>query len=172
MGQHGRAGGSRYLIPLLSDDGTTPDQKRPGMYTLAANKIYYYILGGVGAPFTSVQITGYTAGAVIDAANIQDCNQGGGGLNEDGTINTREVSDISTTAGEWIDEKPSSGYVAVNGTGWSVGTGATACVVAAAGTAVGGAMFHVGETGAARTRLMIDTGGTGGDFVVAGHLKD
>jgi hypothetical protein len=160
------------LKPILTDDGSSPDEKAPGIYTLTANKTYVFILGGAAAPFASVQLTGYTAGAAVTSATIQDCNHGGPFTNEDGSASTREITDISLVVGEWIPERPPSGYVGVDGTGWTVGSGATACVVAAAGTGVGGAMFHLGETGAARTRLAVVVAGTGGDFRVAGHMKD
>lgn len=156
MGQHGRAGG-RYIRPI-DQNGATPDTEGPqGTFTLTAGTTYYYVLGGAATPLESIQITGYTAGLIITSATIQDCNHG-----------ENEVTDKSSTAGEWVNEDPSTGFVGVDGTGWT----ASNSVVAAAGTGVGGAMFHVGDTGAARTRLEVVVGGTGGKARVSGHAKD
>lgn len=151
---------SPYLTPTKSD-GTSPAAQTGanlGKFTLVAGTTYYYILSAGDAPFASVHITGYTAGLVITSATIADCNHTG-----------LEVSDLSTTSGEWLQERPSSAsaYVSTTGTGWSVASG----VVASAGSAVGGALWHVAETCARRVRLEVVVGGTGGDLRVSYGAK-
>jgi hypothetical protein len=155
MAQITRAGGGRYVPPIKSD-GTAVAESGHGRYTLAANTTYYYILGGAGAPFQSVQITGYTAGLVITTATIQDTNH-----------HDAEVTDISATVGEWVNETPASGDVQVDGTGWTSST----AIVSASGAGVGGAVWHLAEMSTFRVRLEVVVGATGGDLRVSSHGK-
>jgi hypothetical protein len=166
MSRMPRAGG-RYVAPIKQSDGTSPVEEGHGKYTLAANTTYVYPLGGADAPFQSVQLTGYTSAAVITTATIRDCNHHGG-MNSGLPATQGDVPDTSTTVGEWIAEDPTTAFVGVDGTGWSVTNG----VVAAAGSGVGGALFHVAETGAARTLLEVAVGATGGVFRASAHGKD
>ena len=160
-------GNRRYLIPIDTADGTSPTEVQHGRYTLTANHTYVYILPSHDTPFTSIDLTCYSATMVITSATIQDTNHSG-----TATAGTSpDVSDTSVVVGEWKNERPTNGYVAADGTGWSVGTGATACVVAASGAGVGGALWHIAETGAFRTRLIVVVGGTGGDLRVSGAGK-
>lgn len=162
MGQHGRAGGARWVYPIDSNgaslENTSADKGR-GVCTLTAGATYYYILGGIAAPFQSVHLTGKTAALILTSAALQDCNH----VDQD-------VTNYSGTAGEWLTEQPTTAYVAVAGTGveWSATNG----VVAATGGHVGGALWHDAETGAARTRLAVVVGATGGDALVSYHAKD
>lgn len=157
MSRMPRAGG-RYVAPIVLPDGTTVSPEAPkGAYTLTAGTTYRYILGGPDAPFLSVQLTGLTAAAVVTSATIRDCNH-----------HELEVLDNDTAAGAWIAEDPSTGFVGVDGTNWTVSNS----VVAASGGGVGGAMWHLGETGAYRTCLEVVMGGTGGLFRVSCHSKD
>lgn len=155
MGSQARSGG-RY-VPPIDSTGATPNTEGPqGTYTLTAGQHYYYVLGGDSAPFVSVHITG-NAAIVITSATVQDCNHG-----------DNEVTNFSTTAGEWIPETPTTAYVGTTGTGWSQTNG----VAAALGTGAGGAMFHVTETAARRTRLDVLVGATGGTLKVSAMGKD
>lgn len=156
MGYKPRAGG-RYVIPIDSTGAELTNAGPPGEFTLTAGAHYYYVLGGSAAPFQSVHLTGYTAGLIITSATIQDCNH-----------DERDVTNQSTVAGEWAPETPPTGYVGPTGTGWTATNG----VVAAAGTGVGGAVIHIAETGAYRTRLDVLVGGTGGKLRVSFHGKD
>lgn len=156
MGRHSRAGG-RYIAPLLTSGTELTAQTGRGVYTLSSGTTYFFITGGADAPFVSIHLTGYTAGLVITSATIQDCNH-----------HELDVLNHSTVAGEWINEDPDTAFVGTDGTGWSQTNG----VVAASGGGVGGAMFHVSETGAYRTRLAVVVGGTGGLVRVSGHGKD
>ena len=140
-----------YLKPVKSD-GTFPIVEGPsGQYTLEASATYYYDVPSDDQLF-AVQIIGYTAGLVITSATIQDSS-----------CDPRDVALISSTAGEWISESPSTAYVGTDGTGWTVASG----VVASAGSALGGALWHVVDSGASRTRLRVVVGGTGGIVRVA-----
>lgn len=147
-----------YVTPLDPNGVELTTRKRKGVFTLTANTSYFYIWGGAAATCQHVQLTGYTAGLVITVAKIQSCSQG-----------HDEVSDVSTTVGEWIDEDPTTGDVRTDGTGWSQPAAST---VAASGAGVGGASWQLGiGWSPARTRLRIDVGGTGGDVAVAIHGK-
>lgn len=153
-------GNQRYLVPLDTADGSSPAEAPHGEYTLTASHTYVYILPTKDTAFTSIDITGYDAALVITSATVQDTNH-----------SDKDVPDTSTTTGEWKNERPTAGYVAADGTGWGVGSGATACVVAANGSGVGGALWHIAETGAARTRLIVVVGATGGRLRVSGAGK-
>lgn len=151
------AGIGTYITPRETDGDELTTTKRRGMYTLAANTTYLFVFGGATAPYQHVQLTGYTAGAVVTSATIQTCSQG-----------VREVSDTSTVVGEWIDEDPTDAFVAVDGTGWTQSNG----IAAANGTGVGGASWQLVRWAPSRSRLKVVVGGTGGDFVVAWHGKE
>src|SRR5258707_122569 len=120
MGQHGRAGGARWVYPIDSNgaslENTSADKGR-GVCTLTAGATYYYILGGIAAPFQSVHLTGKTAALILTSAAIQDCNH-----------MEQDITHYSSTDGEWLTEQPTTAYVAVKGTGveWSATNGVVA----------------------------------------------
>ena len=147
MSQAGRAGG-RYVTPIKSD-GTEPAQIGRGIYTLEAGATYYYLLGGAGGVFGSGTITGYDAAAILTSATVQDTDHP-----------EQDITNIHAVTGDWISEDPSTAFVGADGAGWTVTNG----VLAVAGGAVGGARFNVAETAAARTRVAVVVGGTGGRF--------
>lgn len=147
MSMAGRAGG-RYVTPIKSD-GTEPDQIGRGIYTLTAGATYYYVLGGAGGVFGSGTITGYDAAAILTSATIQDTDHP-----------EQDITNINAVVGDWISEDPATAFVGADGAGWTVTNG----VLAVAGGAVGGARFNIAETAAARTRVAVVVGGTGGRF--------
>lgn len=157
-------GRSRYLVPIDTADGTSPAEAPHGEYTLVATHTYVYLNPSLDTWVESFDLQGIDAALIITSATVQDTNRP-----------IQDLTDISTTVGGWKNERPTNGYVAADGTGWSVGSGATACVVAAtgsgAGGTVGGALWHVAETGAARTRLIIVVGATGGKACVSAAGK-
>lgn len=109
MSRQPRAGGT-YVAPLRQSDGVILTNEAPaGVYTLAANTTYHYVIGGPDASRLSIQITGYTAGMVITSATVKDTNH-----------SENDVPNTSIVVGEWITEDPSAAFVAVDGTGWSV----------------------------------------------------
>lgn len=147
--------GGPYVVPLLTDDGSEAVAAgERGKYTLAANKTYVCPLGGIGAPTQSVQITGDAA--VILTLTIEECN-----------ADVSEISDTYTAADGWTKDNGSAGVTSGAGTGWTP----TARTVAVAGGNVGSAMFQLPDRGAARTRLTIVVGGTGGVVRVGAHGK-
>ncbi len=154
MGRAGRTG-TRYITPIDSTGAPLTEQGK-GRYVLAAGQTYHYLLGGEDAPFLSVMITGYDAAAIITSATIMDTNH-----------RSDEVPDQDGTAGNWIPDNPTGGYVATTGTGWTP----TNRILAVAGGAVGGARWNIAETGLARTRLTVVMGGTGGTFRVSSWGK-
>ncbi len=152
-------GNRRYLVPIDTADGSSPSEGPRGAYTLTTGHTYVYIAPSMDTPFASIHLTGIDAALAFTSATVQDCSHGG--PNSAGGPTSGDVPDTSTTVGEWVNERPTNGYVGVDGTGWSVGTGATACVVASTGSGLGGALWHIAETGAPRTRLLVVCTGTG-----------
>ena len=162
MSRQPRAGG-RYVQPIDNAGALVSPEIGHGKYTLLANTLYFFPLGGADAAFQSVHLTVYSLTMVITSGTIQDCDHHGGPLSLPG-----DVSDFSVVAGEWISETPTTSYVGVNGTGWSQTNG----VFSSLGSALGGALVHVAETGAYRTRLAVQVGATGGIARVSAHGKD
>lgn len=155
MARSGRTG-MRYVTPVDGSGNGVAEQGK-GLYSLAAGTTYHFPIGGDDGPFQSICLTGYTAAAVVTSATVYDTNH-----------RVDEVSDFDATAGNWIPESQSERVsVQTTGTGWS----ATNDVIAANGTGVGGAMWHIAETGAARTRLTVVIGATGGTFRVSAWGK-
>ena len=147
----------RQYLPPMKTDGTflTEVANNPGQYTLVANTTYLYVLGAYTSKIMGLQITGYDSGLVITSATMQD------------TLHSEiEVLAKSTTAGEWVPETPTT-YVAATGTGWS----ATNSVIAAAGSGLGGGVWHVANSAAHRLRLSVVVGATGGKLRVSMNTK-
>lgn len=141
MSQYPRPGGP-YCQPIKSD-GTLLPMAAAGAAVLSGSTTYYYAIGGESSPLNSVQVKwDTTLNAVI---TVEDTN----------TL-TADVSLFDATAGNWIQENPTTAYVGVTG-------GAVAnLTVTVALTTAGGCMIHLGNTGARRTRLkvVVTTGGT------------
>lgn len=155
MGRQNRASGP-YVAPIKSDGTLQTDEKGRGNYTLTSGTTYYYPLGGAGAPLIGAHVQ-WDASIVITSITVEDSNFG-----------DDEAPITSSTAGDWIDEDPSTAFVGL------VGAGATATngVVAVTGGAAGGAMFHIANSGARRTRLKVVVGATGGVLRAAAWGKD
>jgi hypothetical protein len=157
MGRRNRAG-NRYVAPIDSA-GAAPVAAVPGprgQFTLSSGTTYLYILTAADPTRISAHVQ-WDAAVVITSITFEDTN-----------VMRDEVSDFSTTNGDWIDEDPSTAFVGTQGAGVTVTNG----VVAVAGGAVGGCMFHVADHGAARARLRVVVGGTGGVVRVATHDKE
>src|SRR3954464_5027860 len=162
-------GNRRYLVPIDTADGTSPTEFRHGEYTLTALHTYVFLNPSLDTWVASFDLTGYDATLVITSATVQDTNHAGSQTAAGATGG--DVPDTSVVPGEWKNERPTNGYVAVDGVGWTVGTGATACVVASSGGGVGGALWHVTLTGAARIRLTVVVGAAGGRVRVSAAGK-
>lgn len=145
-----------YITPIDSNGAQVTTIVGHGRFTLTAGTTYYYVVGRTAGAHQSVTLTGHTAGLIITSATIQDTDH-----------SEIDYTNSDATAGIWINEDPSGGFVPVDGTGWTV----TNCVVAAAGTGAGGARWNLGEDAATRTRLAVVVGGTGGDVTVSVGAK-
>lgn len=155
MSRANRPGGS-YVTPIKTSDGTSPDVVDDGRYTLTSSTTYVWPLGGADGTRVSAHVQ-WDAAIVITSITVEDSN-----------FPEVDVSNYSTTAADWIDEDPTTAFVGVVGAGVTVTNG----VVAVAGGAAGGAMFHVVDTGAKRTRLTMVVAGTGGKVRVAEWAKE
>jgi hypothetical protein len=145
-----------YIQPIDSTGALVTAIAGHGRYTLTAGTTYYYPIGRTAGGFQSITLTGHTAGLIITSATVQDTDH-----------SEKDYTDFDATAGIWINEDPAGGFVPVDGTGWTVSNS----VVAAAGTAIGGARWNLGEDGATRTRLAVVVGVTGGDVTVSAGSK-
>ena len=157
----GRRSNSNSYITPVSSAGAEQVQSAVefgrGAFTLVALTTYYYPLDGADSVVLSAHAH-WDASIIITSMRIEDCNMA-----------ESEVSAFAaSTGGLWLTENPSTAYIAVAGAGVS----ATSATVAATGGAVGGAMFHVGNTGAKRHRLAVVVGATGGEMRVATWGKD
>jgi hypothetical protein len=161
-------GNRNYLVPIDTADGSSPAEGPRGVYTLIATHTYRFIAPSMDTAFAGIHLTGVDAALVITSATVQSCSHAGPVANGP---TTGDVPDTSVIDGEWINERPPSGYVGCDGTGWSVGSGATAWVVAAVGSGRGGAHWHIAETGAYRIGLLLVVGATGGKARVSGTGK-
>lgn len=142
-------------VEPIQDVLVTPEAPH-GKYTLVAGTTYVYPLGGPDAPFLSAHVQ-WDAAIIITSITVEDTNFG-----------KADVTNFSTTAGDWINENPSTAFVGFVGAGVTVTNG----VIAVIGGAAGGCMFHVAETGAIRSRLRVAVGATGGALRVGSHGKD
>ena len=161
MSRQPRAGGL-YVPPLdiaasqsAAADVYLGGEGPRGKFTLVAATRYAFILGGADAPFESAHFQ-WDASIIITSLTIEDSN-----------FSALDAPNYSTTAGDWIDEDPVTAFVGVVGAGATVSSG----VVAVAGGAAGGAMFHIGETSAFRTRINVLVGATGGLVRCGAHGK-
>lgn len=160
MSSQGRTG-TRYITPIDSNGAPLVENGR-GRFTLTASNTFHFIIGADEAPFSSVHLTGLTAAAKITSATVRDCDHPKDGVNG--------ITDFDTTTGMWPPQNSSNDFVQVEGTGWSATSGVLAVTGGGGGT-VGGALWHIAENCAARTRLTVVMGDTGGDFLCSGHGK-
>lgn len=127
-----------------------------GSFTLVNGTDYFYPLGGQDSAFISAHVQ-WDASVVITSITVEDCD-----------FPERDVAWYSDNSGEWIDEDPSTAFVGSDGAGVTVTNG----VVAVAGGAQGGCLFHIADSGARRTRIKISVGATGGEVRVASWAKE
>ena len=148
-----------FITPIKSDGVEQTESATEfgrGSFTLTAGATYYYPIGGQDCPNLSAHMH-WDAAIVITSITVEDCDMPPG-----------EVSDyVASTGGQWIDEDPAAAFVGVKGAGVTVTSG----VVAAAGGALGGCLFHI-STGARRTRLAVVVGATGGEMRCAAWGKE
>lgn len=142
--------GSPYCTPIKSD-GTVLAVGAAGVATLASSATYYYPVGGESSPLNSVWIKWDN---VLNAVfTVEDTN-----------ARSEDVTSYDATAGNWIQENPSTAYVGVTGGAVS------SLTITVALTTAGGCLIHLGNTGARRTRLKVVVT-TGGVVAVGCHGK-
>lgn len=148
----------------VEDDGALG----PGAFTLASGTTYYFpLVGGYeSADKLSVHLV-HDAAIIITSATIEDSNFPAPALLEGADVGFSK-SWFNSTAGFWIDEDPSTAFVGTVGAGTSASNG----VVATAGSAAGGAMWHFVDACSRRARLKVVVGGTGGQVIVATWTKE
>lgn len=158
----GRTANQTYITPLKSDgtlqeaDSESSFATSRGVFTLAANTTYFFVLPVGDSTFIDAHLT-HDAAIAITSAKIESCSH-----------NKTDVSDISVVGGEWIDQDPADAYVGTVG----ATTTATAGVVAVVAGNAGGADWQVGGFAAARARLTVVVGATGGEVRVSFCGKD
>jgi hypothetical protein len=154
MGHNARA--IPYLVPQIAGGGSPPINPGPaGACLLASGQTYYYPLGDDASPLASVHIK-WDANVIV-TFTIETCN-----------FPIGDVANASTTAGEWMQENPTTAYASGSGSG---GLTVTNLSLAVAGGSAGGSTVHIGNLGTRRARLKAVVGGTGGVVQVAGYAK-
>jgi len=143
-----------YITPLKSDGteasaapGADATLTGRGVYTLAAGETYYFPLPVGQSSVYDVHLQ-HDAAIAITSATIETSSMG-----------KSEVTDYSSTAGAWIDQDPTTAFVGTVG----ATTTATNGVVAVVAGNVGGATWKVADDPAARSRLKVIVGATGGE---------
>jgi hypothetical protein len=152
------------VYPLKQSDGTRAVDANSlglGSVTLTSGTRYILLLGGIDQTVIGAHVQ-WDASIVITTITVESCS-----LPEEAFASDANKGSLSTTAGVWIDEDPSTAFVGTVGAGVTVTNG----VVAVAGGAAGGCHFHIADTGAQRTRLNILVGGTGGVIRCGANLK-
>ena len=129
---------------LVADSSDASFANSRGVYTLAAGT-YYFPLPVGGASMFDVHLT-HDAAIAITSATIETCSHA-----------KSDVSDYSTIAGEWIDQDPSSAFVALVG---ATTTHTNGVVAVTAGNA-GGANWQISLCPSARARLKVVVGTQG-----------
>jgi hypothetical protein len=132
--------------------------------TLASGTTYVFALGGESSPLESIHIV--WDAAIIVTFTIEDSNMPSG---LGGPGGPADVSNFDSVAGNWIQENPTTGYVAVGPP--STGVTVTNLTIAVAGGTATGAIVHMGNFGSRRSRLKATVGGTGGVVRVLPHGK-
>jgi hypothetical protein len=129
--------------------------------TLASGTTYVFALGGESAPLESIHIV--WDAAIVVVFTVEDSNMPSG---LGGPGGAADISNFDSSAGGWVQENPTSAYIAI-----SAGASATNLTITTAGTTAGGAIVHLGNFGTRRSRLKATVGGTGGVVRVMPHGK-
>ena len=129
---------------LVADSSDASFRTSRGVYTLSAATFYFPLPVG-GASMFDVHLT-HDAAIAITSATIETCSHA-----------PSDVLDYSTIAGEWIDQDPSSAFVALVG---ATTTHTNGVVAVTAGNA-GGANWQISLCPSARARLKVVVGTQG-----------
>jgi hypothetical protein len=139
-----------YITPFHSDgtrqaeDSDASFSTARGVFTLAAATYYFVLPVGCSTMF-DVHLT-HDAVIAITSATIETCSHA-----------PSDVSDVSSVAGEWMDQDPTTAFVATVGANATVTNG----VLAVTAGAAGGADWQVSGCPAARGRLKVVIGTPG-----------
>lgn len=106
-----------------------------GTFQLVAGT-YFFRLGGHDTPYKSCQLQ--WDATLAGVATIEDTN-------------FSDVLSHSVAVGDWIDEDPTTAFVGTVGAGAAVTNG----VLTITAGAQGGALWHIADTAARRTRLKL-----------------
>ena len=154
-------------------DGTTsldPATNGDGSVTLVDSTTYYLPVGSDFAPLpaelglVSVHLKWASAVAAVATVEASDFPEKVLGRRRGGGY---DVTDYDATAGNWIQLNPTDAYVPVSGSGNS----ADQATVTLGGSAAGGCIFNLFDTGARRLRIKIVVT-TGGKLWANAHGKD
>lgn len=142
-----------YITPITAagvgqeaDSDATFENGR-GVFTLAPVTTYFFILPIGGSVLMDIHLT-HDAAIAITSATIETCCHA-----------KTDVADTSVVGGEWIDQDPTTAFVATVG----ATTTATNGVVAVVAGNAGGADWQVSDCASPRARLKVVVGGTGGE---------
>jgi len=160
-------------LDAVKSDGTATLANRDGAastfgVTFSSGTTYYFPLGSQRSPVPAetplVAAHLRWDSSIIATITIEDScfPRTTSPANDNGPT---DVSDFDATAGNWLQENPSSAVVAVTG---GTATGAT---VSVAGGSAGGCVFHLGNLGSRRVRIKVVVAGTGGKIRCAVHGK-
>lgn len=133
----------QYAEPILSTGDPAAKAGGRGIYTLAVGT-YYVDLGGQTSPYHSTHMQWSAALAATITFWTSD-------------FAPSEAALISTTAGDWVQQDPSTAYVPT-GTGYTP----TNLTIVVAGTNAGGTQINLAGFAASRlrARVVVTTGGT------------
>jgi hypothetical protein len=141
-------------VDAVRSDGTAfPHVEIDGGVTLGVGT-YYFPLGSARAEVPAeTELVGAQlkwAAAVAATITVETSNFP---AKRGGFSGPTDVTDYSTTGGDWIAENPPTAYVPVTGAGNS----STLLVITAGGTTAGGAMIHMGNIGSRRCHIKVVT---------------
>ncbi len=143
-----------YITPIKSDGteavfapGTDATLTGRGVYTLTAGATYFFALPVGQSAAYDIHLQ-HDAAIAITSATLESCSMA-----------KSEVTDISTVVGAWVDQDPSTAYVATAGATTTHTNGVGAVV---AGN-VGALDWQVSGSAPWRARMKIVVGGTGGE---------
>lgn len=159
-----------YVQPIKASDHSTPALGDTGYVTLTSGATYYYPLGVDTATTSKAdRIASIIKRAPLELAQVQWDGNVILTITIEDTV-WPDVAPDSTTTGDWIQENPSTSYVAVVGTGVTVSSSTVS--VPGGGSSAGGCTFHLGNFANSRLRLKLVVGGTGGSVRVGQNAKE
>lgn len=136
---------SSYNVQPVKLDGTKPVMDANGYATLVAGQTYVYPVAEADADKIGFEVA--YDGAIVATVTMEDTYH-------------REVADTENAGGHWVQQNPTSAYIAVSPAGTATPTAATLAVPG--GTAAGAAEWSMEGLDSERQRIKVVVGGTGG----------